>query len=214
MKINRLSIFIILVTALSGCVSVESTVSLTGKLQLGMTKEQVIEIMGKPEVVASPPASETLHYYFTKITGDDVADEFGQQARDNIAASPMSSSRVRSPRLYRLQLAENRLVAFGIGAELESEKPIPFKAIELGVPNDNHWKSYGIKTKDLKLGMTKEELIGVLGQPDSFGANHQFEYLNFLRHSNGQGSDKRFRLRAYIARFVDGRLERFWCEYL
>lgn len=85
-------------------------------------------------------------------------------------------------------------------------------ALELENPGENHLKAYEIKITGLRLGMSKEEVIKALGQPDSFGANNQFEYLNFLRHSNGEGGERRFKLRAYIARFANGRLERFWCE--
>jgi len=170
----------------------------------------VLRVMGKPEAVVPAQGSEILNYQLTKITGDEPEDT-GWLGREG-GLSPGSSSRVRSPRPYRLQLSENRLVAFGIISELESGKPILAEAIELGVYGEKHWKAYEIKTKELRLGMSKDDVIKVLGQPNSVGANRQYEYLNYLRHSNGESGERRYKLRAYIARFVNGRLERFWCE--
>lgn len=61
-------------------------------------------------------------------------------------------------------------------------------------------------TNALRLGMTKEEAIRVMGQPDSVSADRACDYLNYtLQVHTGYGS----MTRPYYVRLVDGRVESF-----
>lgn len=60
-------------------------------------------------------------------------------------------------------------------------------------------------TTKLRIGMTKEEVFQAMGQPDSVGAENQYEYLNY--HINNQGY--LYTTQAYTVRLQNGRVDSF-----
>jgi hypothetical protein len=59
----------------------------------------------------------------------------------------------------------------------------------------------------LQIGMTKEQVIAILGQPDSTSAQANVEYLTYYLEADGIASYDRER--AYMVRLVDGKVESF-----
>ncbi|MBK7689106.1 MAG: SHOCT domain-containing protein [Elusimicrobia bacterium] len=70
-----------------------------------------------------------------------------------------------------------------------------------------HWPSYGLchreKTAPVQIGMTKGEVISVMGRPASISAKDGTEYLNY---SLSETSDQAFYgiTRAYFVRLING----------
>ena len=63
------------------------------------------------------------------------------------------------------------------------------------------------RLNDIRIGMTKDEVIAVLGQPDSTSAQANIEYLTYYletRQSWGYGRDY-----PYSVRLLDGKVESF-----
>jgi hypothetical protein len=62
------------------------------------------------------------------------------------------------------------------------------------------------RTADLRIGMTKEEAIKVMGTPSSVSAQANYEYLNYtLSESSGYMTMNR----PYYIRLVDGKVESY-----
>ncbi len=62
-------------------------------------------------------------------------------------------------------------------------------------------------TSALRIGMTKDEVIQVMGKPDTFGADSQFEYLNYYVTSSGGSMITRTQL--YTVRVERGKVVSF-----
>ncbi|MGA2444613.1 MAG: SHOCT domain-containing protein [Opitutaceae bacterium] len=61
------------------------------------------------------------------------------------------------------------------------------------------------KTNDIKIGMTKDQVIAILGTPDSTSAQANIEYMTYYLISNtSYGRDL-----PYSIRLVDGKVESF-----
>lgn len=71
------------------------------------------------------------------------------------------------------------------------------------------------KLNDLEVGMSKQEVINIMGAPDSTSSELKTEYLNYLLYES-EYYEPGFILRAllgarsdYFVRLVDGRVEAF-----
>jgi Short C-terminal domain/SmpA / OmlA family len=61
------------------------------------------------------------------------------------------------------------------------------------------------KLNDVHIGMTKDQIIGMLGKPDSTSAQGNIEYMTYyLANDSNYGRD-----RPYSVRIVDGKVESF-----
>lgn len=61
------------------------------------------------------------------------------------------------------------------------------------------------RLNDVRIGMTKDQIISLLGKPDSTSAQANIEYLTYyLTTDNGYGRDM-----PYMVRLVDGKVESF-----
>ncbi len=61
------------------------------------------------------------------------------------------------------------------------------------------------KLNNVRIGMTKEQVTSLLGQPDSMSAQANIEYLTYyLAAESGNGRDQ-----PYAVRLVDGKVESF-----
>jgi hypothetical protein len=61
------------------------------------------------------------------------------------------------------------------------------------------------RTRDLRVGMTKADVISVLGTPMSMGADRQSEILYYRLTEGTIGTETR----AYFVRVVDGKVDSF-----
>jgi len=60
------------------------------------------------------------------------------------------------------------------------------------------------KLNDLRIGMTKDQVIAMLGQPDSTSAQANIEYLTYYFSNEGSYRDQ-----PYMVRLVDAKVESF-----
>jgi len=60
------------------------------------------------------------------------------------------------------------------------------------------------KLNDVRIGMTKQQVITLLGTADSTSAQANIEYLTYYLSNDGNGRD-----RPYSVRLVDGKVESF-----
>ncbi|MCL5097656.1 MAG: hypothetical protein M1608_09030 [Candidatus Omnitrophica bacterium] len=57
----------VVITTLTGCIT---TVSRVGELRLGMTQDDVVKVLGKPDSVNASPGVEVLHYKLYESLND------------------------------------------------------------------------------------------------------------------------------------------------
>lgn len=62
------------------------------------------------------------------------------------------------------------------------------------------------KLNDVRIGMTKDQVIALLGKPDSMSAQANIEYLTYYLSTD---TDSFNRERAYSVRLLDGKVESF-----
>jgi Short C-terminal domain/SmpA / OmlA family len=61
------------------------------------------------------------------------------------------------------------------------------------------------KLNDLRIGMTKDQVVAILGQPDSTSAQANIEYMTYyLSNDSSYGRDQ-----PYMVRLVEGKVESF-----
>ncbi len=61
-----------------------------------------------------------------------------------------------------------------------------------------------MKMNGVRIGMTKSQVVELLGQPDSTSAQANIEYLTYFLSTEGNGRDQ-----PYMVRLVDARVESF-----
>jgi Short C-terminal domain/SmpA / OmlA family len=71
------------------------------------------------------------------------------------------------------------------------------------------------KLNDIRVGMTKSDVIAILGTPDSTSAQANVEYLTYyLAADNGSyGREAAYVDQPYMVRLVDGKVESFGREF-
>lgn len=62
------------------------------------------------------------------------------------------------------------------------------------------------KLNDVRIGMSKDQVVALLGKPDSMSAQANIEYLTYYLSTDAGSFDRE---RAYSVRMVDGKVESF-----
>jgi outer membrane protein assembly factor BamE (lipoprotein component of BamABCDE complex) len=64
-----------------------------------------------------------------------------------------------------------------------------------------------LKMNDIEIGMTKQQVIEILGQPSNTSAINNTMYLNYRLHewNHPEGQERT----AYFVRFIDGKVESY-----
>jgi len=110
----RASLFLVCALALgfvAGCVSQD-----TAKLRIGMTKDEVIAVMGKPESVGADGRYEYLNYRVT--TQNTYVGPTYVTSSGNVIPPSTRTSSFSQP--YIVRLAEGLVEAYGTGSQLGS----------------------------------------------------------------------------------------------
>lgn len=98
-------------------------------------------------------------------------------------------------RPYYVRIADGKVQAFGYSEQIGRFGPA-------GSAN------LVARSAGLKIGMTKEEAIQIMGQPASVSANGNYEYLNYTS-SETSPSGFSMMTRPYYVRLLDGKVEAF-----
>jgi hypothetical protein len=107
MKALLLIICALALAFLSGCVSQDTT-----KLHIGMTKDEVIQVMGKPDSVGSDGHYEYLNYQMTRHSTH--AGPTFISASGNMVQSTGTSTMTQR---YTVRLADGKVVSYGVGGQ-------------------------------------------------------------------------------------------------
>lgn len=116
--------FLAALVVFSGCTTQDTT-----KLHLGMTKEEVIKIMGKPYSVGANADTEYLNYLLTsrtirphpynfsenKLNYSQSHSQYGSTTVNAINAGPINVTRMES---YIVALKNGKVVSFGNRSQL------------------------------------------------------------------------------------------------
>lgn len=65
------------------------------------------------------------------------------------------------------------------------------------------------KLNDVRIGMTKDQVVSLLGTPDSTSAQANVEYLTYYLIADPTGDNRYDRDQPYMIRLVDGKVESF-----